>query len=133
MHKSLNVEVIKYLDKYNKDFEKQHGYCFCRCYFCFLPILLDIYEKSKTDISLQDKISKAIQAINDDYLYSADFKMGTRLKSGLICGYDCKHYEDTPEAAPLSFWEIDKSNLRLLLELLDNLDKFDIVNNIKKS
>lgn len=82
MHKSLNAEVIKYLDKYNKDFEKQHGYCFCRCYSCFLPILLDIYEKSKTDISLQDKISKAIQAINDDYLYSADFKMGTRSKSG---------------------------------------------------
>ena len=133
MHKSLNTEVIKLLDKYNKDFENQHGYCFCRCYSCFLPILMDIYEKSKSNESLQDKLSKAIQAINDDYLYSADFKMGIRPKSGLICGYDCRHYEDTPEAAPLSFWEIDKSNLCLLLELLDKLDNFDIVKNIKKS
>ena len=98
----------------------------CRCYSCFLPILLDIYEKAKSDESLPDKISKTIQAINDDYLYSADFRMGTRMKSGLICGYDCRHYEETPEAAPLSFWEIDKSNLQLLLELLDKLDNYII-------
>ena len=128
MHKPLNSEVINYLDRYNKNYEKQHGYCFCRCYSCFLPILLDIYEKARLDESLEDKISKAVQAINDDYLYSADFKMGIRPKSGLICGYDCKHYEDTPEAAPLSFWEIDKSNLQLLIELLNKLDGSDVSN-----
>lgn len=127
MHKSLNAEVIKYLDKYNKDFEKQHGYCLCRCYSCFLPILLDRYKKSKADNSLKE-ISKTIQAINDDYLYSADFKMGTRSKSGLICGYDCKYYDDALEAVPLSFWEIDKSNLRLLLELLDKFYNLEIIN-----
>lgn len=127
MHKPLDSEVIKYLDRYNKNFEKHHGYCFCRCYSCFLPILLDIYDKAKSDESLEDKISKAVQAINDDYLYSADFKMGIRSKSGLICGYDCKHYEDIPEAAPLSFWEIDKSNLQLLIELLYKLDASDVI------
>lgn len=132
MHKSLNSEVIKYLDKYNKNFEKQHGYCFCRCYSCFLPILLDIYKKSKSksNETLQDQIIKIIQAINDDYLYSADFKIGIRPKSGLECGYDCRHYEDISEAAPLSFWEIDKSNLPLLLELLEKLDNSDIFNDI---
>lgn len=130
MRKSLNSEVIKYLDKYNKNFEKQHGYCLCRCYSCFLPILLDIYEKAKSDETLPNKISKAIQAINDDYLYSADFKMGIRTKSGLICGYDCRYYEDTLEASPLSFWEIDKSNLQLFLELLDRLYNSDIFNNL---
>lgn len=130
MRKSLDSEVIKYLDNYNKNFEKQHGYCFCRCYSCFLPILLDVYEKAKSDELLPNIISKTIQAINDDYLYSADFKMGIRSKSNLICGYDCSHYEDTPEAAPLSFWEIDKSNLQLLLEILDKLDSSDIFNNL---
>lgn len=128
MGKSLSTEIIQYLDNYNKDFEKKHGYFLCRCYSCFLPILLDIYKKLEPDESPEDKISKAIQAINDDYLYSADFKMDIRSKSGLICGYDCKHYEDVPEAAPLSFWEIDKSNLQALLELLDKLNDTNMIN-----
>ncbi len=130
MSQSLSPEIIKYLDEYNKDFYKKHGYYFCRCYSCFLPILLDIYKKLKPGESLEDKISKAVQAINNDYLYSADFKMGIRPKSGLICGYDCRHYEDVPEAAPLSFWETDKSNLSRLLELLGKLNDSNLINNI---
>ena len=123
----LNSEAIKYLEGYNKDFEKQHGYIFCRCFSCFLPILLEIYIKFKLDEFLYDKLSNAVQAINDDYLYSADFKMGVRSRSGLKCGYDCVHYENVLEACPLIFWEINKSNLYLLLELLDKLISFGMV------
>lgn len=121
MCKLLDSGVIRYLDEFNKDFEKKYGYIFCRCYSCFFPILLDIYIKNKSQDVLIDKLSNAIQVINDDYLYSADFKMDVRSASGLKCGYDCIHYENILEACPVTFWEIDKSNLHFLLEILDKL------------
>lgn len=121
MCKSLDSDVIRYLDEFNKDFEEQYGYIFCRCYSCFLPILLDVYIKNKSQEVLVAKISNAIQSINDDYLYSADFKMDVRFASGLRCGYDCIHYEDNIEACPVTFWEIEKSNLHFLLEMLDKI------------
>lgn len=124
MAENLSIAIIEYLDKFNRDFEKKYGYRFCRCYACVMPILFKCYTKMKLEKLSVDILVEAINNINDDYLYSADFKLGVRSKSGLCCGYDCVHYEEMREACPLTFWEIEKIHLQLLVDLLDALNYF---------
>lgn len=120
MERTLCHEIKKYLDNFNNDFEKQHGYIFCRCYDCFFPIILESYKKIRQDDLPLDGLANVIQSINDDYIDSENYKMSIRPRSGLKCGYDCIYYDNVPEACPLTFWEIDKSHLKLLFKLLDD-------------
>lgn len=112
-------KVNDYLDGFNIKFEQEKGYAFCRCYNCFLPIVLKVYIDNIENEFIEDILSNTVQAINDDYLESADYKMKVHTKSGLKCGYNCVFYEEKAEACPLVFWEVDKSNLHYLLDLLD--------------
>ncbi len=121
MTKVLNHKIIDYLDDFNSNYLKQHGYVFCRCYSCFLPIIFENYVLMRQCGLLPKILPDVIQAINNDYFYSADYKMGIRTISGLKCGNDCIYYEEKLEACPIAFWEIDKSNLQLFIKLLDDL------------
>ena len=117
---SQSVELSIYLDDFNKSFEQRFGYMFCRCYSCVFPILLPVYEEIKTGKSDFSKLGQTLDSINEDYLHSADYRMGKREKSGLRCGYDCIHYEECVEACPFPFWKIDKSNLNYLVNILED-------------
>lgn len=122
----ISQEAIHMIENFNKDFEKQNGYTFGRCWPCVLPSLIEVFLNNKGKL-LVDKLSIAVQEINNDYLNCADYKMEACKKSGLRCGYDCIYYENVLEACPLAFWEIDKSNLFLLIDLLDKLVSSNII------
>jgi hypothetical protein len=78
--------------------------------------VFDICKKDNNFILLE----KTVQDINSDYLMSADYKMRKNWKSGLVCGYDCPHYEEHREACPFTFWENDKTQIDYLINLLNN-------------
>jgi predicted metal-binding protein len=63
-------------------------------------------------------LGKTIQALNDDYLFSADYRTHVNERSGLKCGYDCPHYEEHLEACPLLFWEIKETKIIGLKQLI---------------
>lgn len=112
----INTEKLRLvLDKLNDNFTTQHGYRFCRCYFCVFPILVN-YLRQNSTVDNQS-LGEIVHFINSDYLRSADYRdyIG---KSGLKCSYECPHYEDALEAVPFLFWEINKSHLVMIKELL---------------
>ena len=99
------------METYNNDYYKVYGRQFCRCYLCIFPILLKKFQALQNEApdDILKKMRDIIQALNDDYVYSADFRMQIHERSGLECGYDCIHYEERLEASPLIFWEINDS------------------------
>jgi len=107
------------LDKMNNEYKMQFGYEFCRCYDCAFSALLNCMQRSSTTDC--KNLGEIVELINDDYLHSVDYRDYTG-NSGLECGYGCTHNEDTLEAVPFLFWEIDKSHLKRLEALLSNRD-----------
>jgi hypothetical protein len=86
-----------------------------------LPLIGD-FELAAIQSSNIDVLKKHFYQVNTDYLRCADYKMGDiYTPSGLICGYDCVHYEEHREAVPYCFMEIDKSLISLFVELLKKI------------
>lgn len=118
----MPMNLNEYMDKFNDEFYAKYGYCFCRCYDCVLPILVKNYFEIKKSGLPTEELKKVVEDINSDYLLSADYRMDSRPKSGLVCGYDCSHYEEKEEACPFIFWEIDKTKWDYIMSLLNSQD-----------
>lgn len=122
-NESTYSDLYPVLDYYNKLFKEKYGYCFCRCYSCVFPIIIEKYKEIAESSRLETELGNVVQAINDDYIESADARMGIRTHSGLVCGNDCIFYEECVEAYPFPFWEIDCSQIIHLVEILSKAFK----------
>jgi hypothetical protein len=123
-------KINRIIDEFNIFFEELYGYRFCRCYFCIFDIIIKVFNECKRS-NVYSLLEKTLQDINSDYLSSADYKMRKNIKSGLVCGNDCVHYEERVDACPIIFWEIDKKQLPYLIALLENRELISFFNELR--
>jgi hypothetical protein len=130
MENTVTQKISKIFDDFNEYFESLYGYRFFRCYYCVIDIVVRAFNicRENNDFSL---IEKTIQEINQDYLLSSEYKMRKNFRSGLVCGYDCPHYEEHREACPFIFWENDKTKISYLANLLNNNELNSYLNQLR--